>query len=294
MISSRPWVALNLHRLRLLVIAAASVGLIALEVFRHFVLHPAENLDSSHLGEHFLSGALLLSGVVAFSLAIFRLLVRVQSELAKLHDQLGSLRERERIGMDLHDGVVQHLYGIGLQLEGAAEQLSVDADAAGETIEDAQQQLRGVVVTLRAYAHDLRDGEGSIDLIEALAHVVDELGHAGPEIELQAADYVRLPAITASNVVQVVREALGNSLRHASASKILVRAVMDDGCLAVSVTDDGRGFDLNLGSSSGMGLRNMHERAQALGTALSIDSAVGRGTKVAMRLRCDDGPEASR
>lgn len=284
---------MNLHRLRLLAISAASAGLIAFEVLRHYVLHPAENLQSAHVGEHFVSGSLLLVGVVGFSLAVFRLLERIQSELAGLHDQLGSLRERERIGMDLHDGVVQHLYAIGLQLEDAAELLGVDPDAAGETIEGAQQLLRGVVAKVRGYAHDLRDEDGSIDLIEALGHVVDELQHASPEIELEATDDVRLPAIAASNVVQFVREALGNSLHHASASRILVRAVRDDRCLVVSVTDDGDGFDPSR-RSSGIGLRNMSERAQVLGGTVSIESAVGRGTEVAMRLRCDEGRQGMR
>ena len=80
-------------------------------------------------------------------------------------------------------------------------------------------------------------------------------------------------------MLHIVREALANSLRHAAASRVLIRAACEDDILTVSVEDDGRGFDPEA-RSSGMGLHDMRERAGWCRSELEIRSAPARGTTV--------------
>jgi signal transduction histidine kinase len=77
---------------------------------------------------------------------------------------------------------------------------------------------------------------------------------------------------------------LNNTLKHAQASSVQVALRAEDGRLSLEISDDGRGFDPAENLHGGMGLANMRERAAALGSTLEIVSAVGEGTRVAVRI----------
>lgn len=212
-------------------------------------------------------------------------------ENAHLFEQVQELvatRERVRIGMDLHDGVIQELYALGLKVEDAAELVPVAPQDAAAVMRDVQGSLRGVIGEIRAYVYDLRDGDRSVDLHPALEQLVDEFPSEAPAIVLDAAADVRLPAATAANLLHIVREAIANALRHSAASRVMVRTAADGDTLAVSVEDDGRGFDPGL-ASTGLGMRHMRERAGWCHGELSVRSAPGEGTTVRVAIPVEPG-----
>src|SRR6266545_1255935 len=205
-------------------------------------------------------------------------------ENAHLFEQVQDLvatRERVRIGMDLHDGVVQELYALGLKVEDAAE-------LAKAQPEQAAAVLREVIGEIRGFVYDLRDGDRSVDLRPALEKVVEEFPSGGPAINLEAIEGVRLPAAAAANVLYIVREALANALRHAEASRVTIRAAAEEDSLALTVEDDGRGFDPEV-ESHGLGMHDMRERAGWSHGKLTVRSVPGRGTVVRVAIPLELG-----
>ena len=212
-------------------------------------------------------------------------------ENAHLFEQIQDLvatRERVRIGMDLHDGVVQELYALGLKVEDAAELAKAQPEQAAAEMREAQAVLREVIGEIRGFVYDLRDGDRSVDLRPALEKVVEEFPSGGPAINLEAIEGVRLPAAAAANVLYIVREALANALRHSEASRVTIRAAAEEDSLALTVEDDGRGFDPEV-ESHGLGMHDMRERAGWSHGELTVRSVPGRGTLVRVAIPLELG-----
>lgn len=212
-------------------------------------------------------------------------------ENAHLFEQVQDLvatRERVRIGMDLHDGVVQELYALGLKVEDAAELAKAQPEQAAAEMREAQGVLREVIGEIRGFVYDLRDGDRSVDLRPALEKVVEEFPSGGTAIDLEAIDDVRLPAAAAANVLYIVREAVANALRHAEASRVTIRAAAEEDSLALTVEDDGRGFDPKV-ESHGLGMHDMRERAGWSHGELTVRSVRGRGTLVRVAIPLELG-----
>jgi signal transduction histidine kinase len=219
-------------------------------------------------------------------------------ENAHLFEQIQGLvanRERARIGMDLHDGVIQELYAVGLKVEDAAELAMSDPLEAADVMREVQGVLRGVIGEVRTYVYGLQDGDHSVDLGPAIERVVAEFPSGEPAVSLAVTGGPRLPAAVAANVLHIVREALANALRHAGASHVLIRAAVLDGSLVVSVVDDGNGFDPGQ-PSGGFGMRDMRERAGWCRCELDVRSLPGAGTTVRIEvpLEAVSGSEAIR
>ena len=208
----------------------------------------------------------------------------VALENARLFEQvqdLAAARERVRIGMDLHDGVIQELYAAGLKAEDASELVSSDPEEAVVRVREIHNVVRKVIGDVRTYVYGLRELDRSVDLRPALEYVVGEFPSGEPAIALDLDGDVRLPVATAGNVLHIVREAVANALRHAGASGVWIHAASERETLVVSVEDDGRGFD-PLVPSRGLGLGDMRERAAWCLSELRVDSALGRGTTVSL------------
>src|SRR5829696_8166816 len=195
--------------------------------------------------------------------------------------------ERNRLARELHDSVTQQLFGVVLAAESAGE-LIARGDAAGEQLERVQALARGAMEELRSVVFELRPA--SLEA-EGLAHVlrkhVEVLRRVtGREIELRIASPPVLGAAAAGQVFRIAQEALQNALRHADADRIEVRLSDGGGRLALSVTDDGRGFDAAAPGLRGrrLGLTSMEERAAELGGRLAIDSRPGAGTTVRLEV----------
>ncbi len=210
-------------------------------------------------------------------------------ENARLYGQVQQLRvveERQRIGMDLHDGIIQSIYAVGLTLEVMDGHLA-DGDVAGarERLRDASDALNTTIRDIRAYILDLRPRrfEGD-DLAAGLQQLLLEFRAntliavdftAEPNADRALGPEARLA------LFHVAQEALSNAAKHSQATAVTVtlRAV-DDG-VHLTIKDNGRGFDPAAAERRvGHGLLNMQDRVQALGGTIELESRVGEGTEV--------------
>jgi len=200
---------------------------------------------------------------------------------------LARARERERIAMDLHDGAVQSLYGVVMGL-GAIELDLADRPEAERSLAVARQartQISDIISGIRTYASRLRLGiSGTRDLrsgIEAIAAEVAMNRLVPPELDFDASDLAQLSPHAVENLLLVAHEATSNVIRHSGATTVAIRWKRVKGACVLTIEDNGRGFVVGAtGRRSGDGLRNMRERALALGGRLSVKSEPGSGTEV--------------
>lgn len=202
-------------------------------------------------------------------------------------------REREQLARELHDSVVQTLYGISLGAGTAAELVHGDPVNARaslawiqETASAGLSDLRGIIVRLRP---ETLVGAG---LAAALRRLIDALhfapgtGAVPPGWGLQLEAEPALSPQVEEALYRIALEALGNAARHASASQVTLRLAGDDTRVVLEVLDDGVGFHPGSAPAGGpgrlgrLGLRSMRERAELAGGALEITSAPGAGTVV--------------
>jgi signal transduction histidine kinase len=209
-------------------------------------------------------------------------------ENARLNRQsrrLAVLEERERIGMDLHDGIIQSIYGVGLALDYARMALSEDSELARQKIEESIDALNDTIRDIRSYILDLRPRQfHGEDLKQGLQRLVDEfqancMTHAilvGPEDGL-----VDFPKAHATALFHICQEALANIAKHSRAQHAEVHLWIARDRVLLEVSDDGLGFDLRkMSVTLGHGLSNMHARARKVGGDLEITSSLGEGTTV--------------
>jgi signal transduction histidine kinase len=212
----------------------------------------------------------------------------VAVENARLHEQvqrLAVLEDRERIAKDLHDGVIQSLFAVGMGLQ-AAENMVRDPEKLVARLGSAVEDIDRVIRNLRDYIFGLgRGGVADRQLDASLRDLTDEFRRASEvAIRLQVdPEAASLLAGHASDVMQFAREAMSNAVRHAKGQTVAVTLRKDGAFIALEVEDDGAGFDPQA-AEGGHGLLNLRSRAEALGGELQIESTPGTGTRVLLRV----------
>ena len=208
--------------------------------------------------------------------------------------QLALLQERDRIAQELHDGIIQTIYAVGLTLDYCRLTLRESPDDVEERLGDAAGGLNRAISDIRNYILNLtnRVGGGG-NLREAAERLAHEYGRSAAPgmmpvsiaVDVDDAAATAVPAERRAELVQVLREALANAVRHAHASHITISGHLDGGRLVLRVVDDGVGFSLKAGSAAGHhGLRNMTNRARMLDGHLDITSEPGQGTTISLVL----------
>ncbi len=234
---------------------------------------------------------------------MFALRAGVAIENARLYEQvqrLAVVEERERIARDLHDGIIQSIYGVALSLEDVPLMMASEPDAAAERVDRAIDSLNLTIREIRNFILGLRSEllHGA-DLVAGLATLANEFAaSAASEIELDleidpqlAAD---LPAGHRVQLLQMAREALSNAARHARAPQIRIVLRVEGMMLVLRVDDNGVGFDTDAMRSPGhLGLDNLRDRASALGGSLTITSTLGAGTELSIRVPITASEHAS-
>lgn len=213
---------------------------------------------------------------------------------ARLYEQVGRLaivEERSRIGMDLHDGVIQAIYAVGLTLESVrlllSEQTS-DQDEAIGVIDNAIDSLNDAIRDIRNFILDLRPRRYEGELLQGMARLAREF-QANTMIPVTvdvSPEATRgLPFDVSRAIFFTTQEALANVARHAKATNVTIRATRRDHELQLQIADDGVGFDVqNKAQTTGHGLANMRARSEELGGHFEVDSEAGRGTTIFFRL----------
>ncbi len=207
---------------------------------------------------------------------------------AQLRDKqrrVALLEERERISMELHDGVIQSLYAIGmyLQLLRTSDQISPP------DLNQAVSNLDAVIGDIRSYIQNLKARERMAQTLEqAIREIVERL-HIPPILNVHIdpiEQEITLSPTVFEAVCQMANEALSNVTRHAHAQHIHVTAEQSDHTFQLAISDDGKGFDLAQveREDGGLGLRNMQQRARLHGGTVEIKTAPGKGTKFILRL----------
>ena len=229
---------------------------------------------------------------------LFALHAGIAIENSRLHEaeqHLAVVDERERIGRDLHDGIIQTLYSISLSLEDVPDIMVSDGAEAATRVDSAIDTLNAAIGDLRRFVVGLRpEHVDRTDFIGLLAVLTDQVRHSDIlDIEVDLPDEpVDLPAHSRGELLQIAREALSNATRHSRAARVNVSLRRDDDGLRLEVADDGIGFDADGSAPKGHhGLANMRDRADALGGSLEIRSGDG-GTTIIVRVPTphhDDG-----
>jgi signal transduction histidine kinase len=212
--------------------------------------------------------------------------------LAKAQRRLLRSREEERgrLARDLHDGAIQELVGlkmqIGLLLASAPEGHSAVRDA----LATIRTEVQGLLDELRQVCADLRppmlDTMGLGAALRALVAEWPSQSDAAVALELPPDATLRsLPDEVAVNLYRVAQEGLNNAARHAAARHITIRLAWDAPNLVLMLRDDGQGFTVpdaleNLVAQGRFGLAGMRERVELIGGTLAFESASGEGTTV--------------
>ena len=247
------------------------------------------------LGELFLANKNTAGGFTADDeelvglLATHAAIALVNARLYERNRELSIVEERHRIAGELHDSMTQKLFSLRLTADAAATLIAQDPALAAVQLQavsrlaaEASNELRAIMVGLGPA--DLT-GDG-IDL--ALRKQAELLDRAhGASVHFHSGPVPRLSAGREEMVYRIAQEAVHNALRHGEPRSVAIDLSSQDDLLVLVVTDDGRGFDLDLADTSAqrrLGLTSMRERARAAGGRLTVRSRPGKGTTVRLEV----------
>ncbi|MEA2682946.1 MAG: hypothetical protein QOK05_1274 [Chloroflexota bacterium] len=219
---------------------------------------------------------------------------RLYQHLRAERDRLISLEEvlRQDLARDLHDGPVQRLAGMAMNIEVIKSLLTKDVDRARHELDELEQLVRLTIKEARTMLFELRplvlETQGLPAALESYAEQFEATNAIRVELDLDEG-LDRMPPAVEQTIFSVVQEAMGNARKHAHAQEITVSLRMEGDRVLASVRDDGRGFDVAetqesyaQRESQSLGLVNMVERAERIGGKLKLDSTPGRGTTVSI------------
>ena len=207
---------------------------------------------------------------------------------ARLHEnsrRLAVLEERERIGMDLHDGIIQSIYGVGLSLESVLHAMDDHPQAAKELLKRSMDGLNHVIRDIRSYILDLRPRKmGDEGLISGIKRLMAEFrANTLVEISLTSvdADLIELPEAQAMALFHICQEALANVAKHARAKNVQISLWSTADRMLMEISDDGNGFNMeHMNINIGHGLANMQTRAHSVGGDVDISSVLNEGSTI--------------
>lgn len=207
---------------------------------------------------------------------------------ARLHEnthRLAVLEERERIGMDLHDGIIQAIYGVGLSLESALHSFEDDPADAKTRVKNSIESLNQAIRDLRGYILDLRPRQmGNEGLMSGLKRLITEFRAntlANVQLTANENELKELPQAYSMVLFHISQEALANIAKHAKAKQVDISLWSTDARVLMEIHDNGKGFEMEkMNASIGHGLANMQTRVRSVGGDVDISSVVGEGTTV--------------
>ena len=216
----------------------------------------------------------------------FALHAGIAIENARLHEQVKRLvlvEERGRISRDLHDSVIQSIYGVTLSLEDVPELVEEAPADARQRVDDAIDALHSVIRDIRNFIFGLRPlllDTGS--LLDGLRTLADELRrNTAAEVDVVGEEPDGLSVDVVAELLAITREALANVARHSGASHASLRLTTHDERVRLEIVDDGRGFEVDADIARGHhGLANMRARVEAHGGTFDVRAGPNAGTRI--------------
>ena len=224
------------------------------------------------------------------SLDVFQ--VEVDHRLAEMEQAQILATDRERIGRELHDGIVQNIYAAGLGLEEAYHLVAEEPTKGQKQIQAVMNALDRTIQDIRRYIFDLRAAEQNRELEIILEDLVEELRlDTLLEVHLEVIGQrcCWLESDQVAHIRQITREALSNVVQHANATQVTVGLSYLGSATQLTVMDDGSGMALNARTSNGhhgQGIANMQQRAHLLGGDLVLESKSGQGSRLVLTIPC--------
>jgi signal transduction histidine kinase len=209
----------------------------------------------------------------------------------RLHDRvrvLSVLDDRDRIARDLHDRVIQRVFAVGLRLQ-EATRLSNLTDVV-ERVDRAVDDLDATITEIRTSIYEL----GGSVVVGGLRHSVIELAAElapmlgiRPDVAFHGPIDNAVSQRVADNLLSALREALTNTAKHASATRVAITVSVSDH-VTLEVIDDGVGVALPRATSEGLGLANLRKRAERLQGTFDVSSDESGGTRVTWSVPVDE------
>lgn len=201
--------------------------------------------------------------------------------------------ERSRISRDLHDGILQTLLSIEIQIDVLRRQVSVAPDNAEAGLANLRQTVKNEGAELRHLVTDLRplrvQSADLVDLMRGFAERFRNESDLALDLLVDAAE-LRAPDRVCREIFQIYREALNNIKKHARASHVVVKLTQDDSRLALVVDDNGEGFSF-AGKFTGdeldrlrLGPISIKERTRTIGGVLTVESSPGNGARLTVEI----------
>jgi signal transduction histidine kinase len=265
---------------------AVVFGLAVLGFMGSFGTH-AFLVDTGRLDSPYLSTFGFLALVVWMSYELAgEVLQKVQlsSQLRHKEEELRAAvaDERTRIAGDLHDSVTQTLFSTAAIADALPEVWERHPEEARRGLEDLKLLTKGALAEMRTLLLELRPAallEKTLgELLQQLAGAA--AGRTRTPVNVEIDGDGRLPDEVQVTFFRVAQEALHNVVKHARASDIKIRLACDQHSVVLTISDNGRGFENNGSTATGMGLGIMRERVRAIDGRLQIDSTPQAGTTV--------------
>jgi signal transduction histidine kinase len=212
----------------------------------------------------------------------------LEAECRRLREALAlAERDRQLLGYEIHDDVVQNLTAASLLLEESARQAAFASADLAQTHASGLRLLREAITKARALIRGVASVEAQNgEFATALSRLVERLK---TDLDLPVVFEsswcdVELPASVQHLLLRIAQEALFNAWKHARASRVEVRLALEDAKLTLMVEDDGVGFESAQVPAGHFGLESIRQRASVLGAELLIDTAPQHGTRIVVRL----------
>jgi signal transduction histidine kinase len=219
----------------------------------------------------------------AAEIAALKIPDEIRRGLLRQIEESAAQEERNRLARDLHDSIKQQLFSINVGTAAVQERWESDPEGARKALTDVRRSAHEAMVEMQAMLHQLRpEALSTVGLIEALREQCEAQGYrTGAEVTLTLGEPIpddRMPPGAQDTLFRIGQEMLANAARHARARHVRLWLGRQGDAVTLAVEDDGQGFD-STAPASGMGLRNLKERAVSLGGSLEITSRLGAGTR---------------
>lgn len=242
-------------------------------------LYLTEKVDGSYFTEDDERTGLLFAAQAGVALENAHLSFRMRD--------LAVLEERDRISRELHDGVIQAIYSVGLSIQSSIPLFERDPDKARQRLDEAINELDNVVRDVRSYIFELQpksvEERGLIPAIRELVRDLEVNTLAETTVNLDEELCESLSSEQRIHMIQVIREILANIARHAQAHVVVVSCEEEDSQLVLTIDDDGVGFDASA-VRRGHGLRNIEDRAAKLGGRIEMKPRSPKGSRTTLKM----------